>query len=208
MFFKTLTFVAALMGAATAASALTIEFDRNGSLPFTSSSYYEYGTPTNGNVYSSDGFDFSSTNTYTYILFPDRYGYATQSTSDALYGYMISVDRSDGGAFSLSQVDASGWSGNGNLNIVATGQTAGGGVVTETFNLGNNHPLTTLTFGSAWTGLSSVILDAQYVGGGATWFSIDNMVVDQVAPVPLPASALMLGAAIAGLSLVRRRNAG
>lgn len=70
-----------------------------------------------------------------------------------------------------------------------------------------NARLVTIDFGAAVTS-ANIILGNYTTSGGSTYrlndgFSIDGI---QVAAVPLPASVLLLGAAIGGLGLMRRRK--
>ena len=194
MTMKTVLLAAGFAALATSASAVTIDFDD--AAP--QSSY------TSQMSYSEDGFDLTSTSGFGLYFVDGNYDGGSQTfTSDFLHVRGMTVEASDGSDFSFSSVDLRGWDGTA-FSALFTGTLSAGGTVSETVSLATGHDITTVLFDTSWTGLSSLEFATQ--AGRFSYINTDNYVFNAVAPVPLPASDLMLGAALGGLAVARRRK--
>lgn len=97
-------------------------------------------------------------------------------------------------------------------DILVTGTLAGGGTVSASFALdfiqdgdGPLNDFQTFLLPSSFTNLLSVEFKG-INGSSSNWFSMDNVNVAAGRPVPVPATALLLAAGLAGLAGLRRRK--
>lgn len=181
-----------------AANATTLTFDAGSGAPF--SSYTESGyNVTDGSHYitadaGSMHFDISGG------------PYSATRTISAISGAVFSVASLDIGSIWPS-LATGGLLGPPMANISFTGFLSGASVAYAwgSSEIGNN----TFNFGSAFSKIDSFIIagfgsgNVDYRQGIDVHFTIDNIVLTAV---PLPASALMLGAALGGLGFARRRR--
>jgi hypothetical protein len=119
----------------------------------------------------------------------------------------VVLSRVGGGTFSISQFDFAGWP-SAELPFRVVGNLFGGGQLFGSFTpdgvsdgLGGAADFQTFIFGLQWTNLVSVTW--VHNGGNQGLFGLDNIVVDQEAPVPEPSTMLLLGT---GLSAAARRR--
>ena len=197
-FFTILAGGAVFAVSAIAASATTLTFDAGSGAPF--SSYTESGYKvTDGNYYitadaGSMHFDISGG------------PYSATRTISAISGAVFSVASLDIGSI-WPNISLGGLLGPPMANISFTGFLGGVSVAYAwgSSEIGNN----TFNFGSAFSDIDTFTIagfssgNVNYSQGIDVHFTIDNIVL---AAVPLPASALMLGAALGGLGFARRRR--
>jgi hypothetical protein len=120
----------------------------------------------------------------------------------------IVVSQVGGGVFNLLSLQASEFFSTPNgVQLRVTGNLLGGGVLTQTFTLDDiadsSGPLDdfqTVTFGSNWVNLLSVVIDP-VAGDAARWYALDNIAV---AETPLPATWLLFASGIGLLGLARK----
>lgn len=104
----------------------------------------------------------------------------------------------NGGLFDLTSIDLRSFC-CGPASETFTGHRANGSTVTITLSAPYVLSWVTGTFGSSWTDLTEV-------DWGDTDVALDNVVLDPAPPVPEPASLAVLGTALAGFGLLRRRK--
>jgi hypothetical protein len=106
----------------------------------------------------------------------------------------LSLMAATGGAFSLLGLDLAFFDlGDPAGTLTISGLLNGNQVATSIFNLGG---LNTATFGAAWAQLTQVNFQA------TSGFSLDNI---NVTAVPEPGTLALVGLAVAGLAITRRR---
>jgi hypothetical protein len=112
---------------------------------------------------------------------------------------VFSITRVGNGLFAFSQFDYGHYGRiNATTSVTLTGFYADNSTVTQV--LGFTDSIQTLALSSAWTNLSRV----QFVGHGNQAY--DNFVFDRAATVPEPASLALVGLALAGVGIARRRR--
>ena len=175
------------------------------------------GTGTNNGYYTSFGSAITE-NGFTVSAYElDAYGPTARYPVNGYFNYTgsiallenhyqdITIAPTLGGTFTLNSIDVANFviqsasPGAYPSSVTFTGNIFGGGTVTQTYNLLAEDNLQTVTFGSAWTDLSSVVL---------TDVQIDNVVLNNTATTPEPGSiALLLGLTTTGaVFLIRRRK--
>lgn len=224
MLCKVMSATGALMLAATVAQSATITFDPNGTLPVfvpgggygTNDSAHEVGDDTD-NVYTSDGYSFTSYEAPIHVGFvSDSGSYSGLPNGNVvflddpiLFTDALDVARTDGEKFSFFGVDVGNLGGANAITVSIFAATSLGGYEFAETVLEPSAELISWVPDSPWVdivGLYIVVTDPG--AAGTTGVAIDNLMVSDVAAVPLPASILMLGAAFGGVSLVRRRRSG
>ncbi len=189
----------AILAATTlAAQAATLTFDRSSGAPF--------------DPYTESGFNVTDNSTY---IIADAGGmhldisggpYGATRTISAISGAVFSVTSLDIGSIWPS-ISVGGLLGAPRANISFTGFLGGASVAFAwgSSEIGNN----TFNFDSAFSNIDSFLISGfdsgnnNYSQGIDVHLTIDNIVI---AAVPLPASALLLTAALGGIGFVRRRR--
>jgi hypothetical protein len=174
-------------------------------------------TTDHGATYTEAGFTFTniatvessgfapSLATYGSMVTVDQepYGYYTGSTAliNNNYEGITVLTRLDGNAFSFNSIDlAELYPMNDTslaFDVTFTGSFADGSSATQTVTLDNLTGVQSYVF-SAFSNVVSV----NWAQGGLDFHQFDNV---NVAPVPVPAAAWLLGSGLAGLFGLRRR---
>lgn len=155
--------------------------------------------------YAQDGFTlldtFSTSATNTAIQLTSIPGNSTQIFAFCAFDGSCSAGTSlaltDGGAFSVSSIDAANWQISGTTGALdLVGHFSGGGSITQT--------LTTDDFWSTYSlsGFDNLV-SLDIVGRSVYAFAIDNLVVNG-SDVPEPATLALLGLSMAGLGFRRK----
>ncbi len=155
---------------------------------------------------TSQGFQFTQGNS-TSIFFSCNPGIIASNTTPAIIeNSSISnpiMALISGGAFSVQSFDAGARNNsNGATSLLVTGQKLGGGTVSTTVNF-NGQAFDTFNL-SSFTNLTSFSMLAQR-GGNPAQFIFDNIVVNEAAAVPEPASIVFLGIALMAF-VVRQKS--
>jgi hypothetical protein len=105
--------------------------------------------------------------------------------------------------FSVTSLDLVGWT--GTMNVLVSGITAGGAVVSQVITGANDNTKIANDFSNyTLTGFSD--LKSLSVTSRDSWLAVDNIHVADAATVPEPASLTILGLGLAGISVLRRRR--
>lgn len=200
---------AALLCCATMAEANTVTFDN---LP----SYFDVlSSGTTGSPYVENGVTVTSTQATGVLAWDTAPGLAhiDDSGTDFTSGLMFTMGSAfDAVSFTLTSLGYDFWDIPDPLsdNIFVTGLVGGATVATASFTLSDIYlDVQTFLLGSAFTGLDALLIELNYpvnsaaCGAPCGHFDLDEVVL---APVPLPASALLLGGALLGFGFFRRRQ--
>lgn len=205
---------AGILCSAALAEANTVTFD---SLP----SYFDVlSSGTTGSPYVENGVTVTSTQSSSVLAWYTGAGAAhiDDSGTDFTSGLIFTMASAfDAVSFTLTSLgydflDVPGPLSN---NIFVTGMAGGATVATASYTLSDVYlDVQTFLLGSAFTGLDALLIELQYpvntalCGAPCGHFDLDEVVLaaSGPAPVPLPASGLLLGAAILLLSARKRRN--
>ncbi|WP_120501618.1 VPLPA-CTERM sorting domain-containing protein [Roseovarius sp. EL26] len=191
MTFKAILTSIALTVAATATQAATIDFSNL--------------TGSNGSAYaghSQEGFDIGIGSGVWQEA--HNFGNGTPAIFSRSDSSSIEVTVSGGGLFTTTSVDL-GDASDGAVPYVIEGFLG----VASVFNLAGTMDLAGSGFDTFLTGSTDVIdrLVISLSGTRTTSYNIDNIVVDKaVSTIPLPATSILLFAAVGGLGAMRRRK--
>ena len=162
-----------------------------------SAAVLDFDTVTNGTIgsFSEDGFDISTTG---FQVTP--FGNPAPSLATNSGGSVASITQSGGGAFQFLNFD------------LADGGVGGTAGVTVQGFLGAVLQFSTVlvptdgfvNIASPFAGAIDELRFTNDAGGG--WLNIENVEVEAISDVPLPASALFLGAGLFGFAAFRKRE--
>lgn len=198
-----------------AACANTVTFDN---LP----SYFDVlDAGTTGSPYVENGVTVTSTQPFGVLAWDTAPGLAhiDDSGTDFTNGLVVTMGTAfDAVSFTLTSLGYDFLDTPGPLsdNIFITGMAGGATVATASFTLSDLYlDVQTFLLGSAFTGLDALMIELQYpvnsalCGAPCGHFDLDEVVLAAAgpAPVPLPASGLLFGAAVFGVVAFRRRRA-
>lgn len=207
---------AALVGLAAAGSeAATVTFD---SLPGYGDVISSGGT---GSPYVENGVTVTSTTPDGFLAWWTNPGAAhiDDSGTEFTSGVMLTMGQAfDAISFTITSFGYDWFETPGPLsnNIFVTGLAGGATVASAGFTLSSLFgDVQTFSLGAAFSGLDALLIELAYpintaaCGAPCGHFDLDEVVLSAVgpAPVPLPASGLLLAAAGLGLALIRRRKA-
>lgn len=153
--------------------------------------------------YTEAGFSFTSTSNSFGSAQQGNVGWYFGSASlfNNTSGATTTLARVGGGAFSLNSIDlapvSTGWGLGATISLV--GHLNGGGTVNQSFLVDDGYFFQTF----ALTGFTN--LDSVTWVQASPYHQFDNLVIDG-ATVPEPSAALLVGLALTGLGLVRRRT--
>jgi len=125
----------------------------------------------------------------------------------------VVLSRVGGSGFSLSQFDFAGFPRNFETRFTVVGSFVGGGTIMTSFTpdgivdgIGGAVDFQTFLLGPGWVNLASVTWNHTGLGTNAGLFALDNIHVDDVEPIPEPASVLLLASGLLGLARRRQRG--
>jgi hypothetical protein len=129
----------------------------------------------------------------------------------------ITMSLVGGGTFSLNSLDYAEFLQDNRVatSLTITGNLFGGGTVQQIValdfirdGLGGVNDFQTTVFDGSWANLVSVEFKGSGSTNGDDYFALDNIVVNQTAPVPEPTSMALLGigAGITAVGAIRRRR--
>ena len=153
---------------------------------------------TEGSSVTEDGFTVATDAIY-FIAVND----GSNQTLNLLSGNSYFISENNGQSFDLLSLDTQEWhvggyDGSNPTRII--GNYAAGGQIEMTLPVpGSLAGLDTANFNAAWSGLSSLEIQA----GGNNGFYLDNVAMSVV---PVPAAAWLFGSALAGLGWIRRKQ--
>ena len=200
---KYLKFVisALLLAMSISASATTLDFNA------VSESYYM-------SSYSEAGYNFTPTDDMGSLSSSVPGTYWTGNGTGRLLTWTNSTSETSG--FTLSNTSGSFFSlnsfdfGNGYVSglnpvtsLTLTGVFGGGATITEIFS-NTTSAWSYISLSSLWQNLESVSFLAHGAGNRAVW---DNIVLNEVSTVPVPAAAWLFGSALLGFFGFSRRKA-
>ena len=163
-------------------------------------SYYD-GTAGDGATYRKGGLTFTSP-----VVGLKNWGTWRDWNADPLgavlydnYASAVSIAKWVGGNFTLVSFDMADLFNDGTGGLMPFSYTDGAGLHLTTLILDNQVGLQKFVFN--FIGLTSFS-----VGGSGTYFQLDNVVVDEVAAVPEPATSALLTAGLGAVGFATRRR--
>lgn len=115
----------------------------------------------------------------------------------------VTIARTDASAFSASSLDLTYWS-PGGATATIQGVLPGGSLVSQV--IAGITTLETFDLSPDFGNITALQFTQNAFSGPLGAFGFDNVVVGEVAPIPLPATGLLLLAAVGGIAVVRRRR--
>jgi hypothetical protein len=189
----------AAMGGAGAAQALTIDFD---DFAFNDKGIHDL-TPISGTL-EWDGFVFTPSQFTKFDVLGTqeaRFAGEVAMFNNENTG-TTTLTRDGGGTFAVESIDVANILGPGANSITFHGAVHGGGTVTQSFTFDSFGHLTTLFLDNDFANLDALSFDEN----GNPSFQFTDLVVDADAAVPEPAGVTVLGGALVGVMLARRRR--